>query len=61
VGAMNESALERLRQEVKEKEVEKKTEAFKREHIEKKNVTSSINCSDLCITTCFTCTYSRRN
>jgi hypothetical protein len=33
VGAMSESVLERLRQEVREKEVENKTKAFKREHI----------------------------
>ncbi len=33
---MNESALERLRWEAKEKEVERKVEAFRREHIEKK-------------------------
>ncbi len=34
---MNESALERLRQETKKKEVEKKPKAFKKEHIEKEN------------------------
>ncbi len=33
---MNESALERLKQEVREKEIEKKTEVFRKEHIEKK-------------------------
>ncbi len=32
---MSESALKRLRQEVKEKEVERKVEAFRREQIEK--------------------------
>jgi hypothetical protein len=32
---MSESVLERLRQEVKEKEVERKVKAFRKEHIEK--------------------------
>jgi hypothetical protein len=35
---MSESALERLRWEVKEKEVERKAEAFRREQIEKERV-----------------------
>ncbi len=35
VGAMSESALNRLR-EVKEKEVEREVEIFRKEHIEKK-------------------------
>jgi hypothetical protein len=33
---MNDSALERLKQKTKEKEVGKKIEAFRRKHIEKK-------------------------
>jgi len=32
---MNESALEKLRQKIREKEVERKVEAFRREQIEK--------------------------
>jgi hypothetical protein len=36
VGATSESALERLRWEAREKEVERKVKAFRREHIEKK-------------------------
>ncbi len=35
IGAMSESVLERLRQEVKEKEVERKVKAFRKEHIQK--------------------------
>ncbi len=35
---MSENTLERLRQEARKKEVERKAEAFKREHIEKKKV-----------------------
>ncbi len=35
---MNESTLERLRWKVKEKEVDEKAEAFRREQIEKKSV-----------------------
>jgi hypothetical protein len=31
---MSESALERLRQEVKKKEVERKVQTFRKEHIE---------------------------
>jgi hypothetical protein len=34
--AMSESVLKRLRQEAREKEVERKTKAFRREYIEKK-------------------------
>jgi hypothetical protein len=32
---MSESALERLKQKVKKKEVERKVDAFRKEHIEK--------------------------
>jgi hypothetical protein len=35
---MSESALKRLRQEIKEKEVERKVETFRKEQIEKKKV-----------------------
>jgi hypothetical protein len=35
MGAMSESVLERLRWEARNKEVERKTEAFRKEQIEK--------------------------
>jgi hypothetical protein len=38
IGAMNESTLERLRWKTKEKEVDEKVEAFRKEQIEKKSV-----------------------
>jgi len=40
---MSESTLERLRRETREKNVEKKVEAFKREQIEKESITCFIN------------------
>jgi hypothetical protein len=57
---MNESALKRLRRKARG-EVEWKVEAFRKEHIEKENITSLINWSHLCRTICFMCTYNKRN
>jgi hypothetical protein len=54
--------LEKLRQEVREEEVERKIKAFTKEQIEKKIAKIGlINWRDLCRTFCFTRTYSRKN
>jgi hypothetical protein len=59
IEAMSESALEKLRQEARKKKLERKAKAFRRKQIEKENGIGSINWSNLCKTTSFTCTYSR--